>query len=64
MKKLVRSRRNRKLAGVCGGLATYLEIDVTVIRLLAIVITLISVGLGLVGYLGAWLIMPEEDSEA
>ncbi len=64
MKKLVRSRSQRKLAGVCGGLAAYLEIDVTVIRLLAIVITLISVGLGLVGYLGAWLIMPEEELKA
>ena len=61
MKKLVRSRSQRKLAGVCGGLAAYLEIDVTVVRLLVIVITLISVGLGLVGYLGAWLIMPEEE---
>lgn len=58
-KRLYRSRTNRKLAGVCGGIGAYFEVDPVLIRLLWIVFTLAGGG-GVVAYLIAWLIVPEE----
>lgn len=58
-KKLYRIREGRMLCGVCGGLAEYLNIDVTVIRLIAAVLAVCSVGTGIVLYLAAAVIMPE-----
>ena len=58
--KLTRSRHDRKLLGVCGGLAAFFGIDATLIRLIWALCTLFSVGLGLVAYLVAALIIPEE----
>jgi phage shock protein C len=61
MKKLARSHLQRKLAGVCGGLAAYLDIDPTALRLAAVILTVVSgVVPGAVCYLAAALIMPEE----
>ena len=57
-KKLYRSSRDKKLLGVCGGIAEYFEIDSTVLRLIWAVGTFFSVGLGLLLYLAAALIMP------
>ena len=58
--KLTRSRQDRKLLGVCGGLAAFFGIDAPLIRLIWALGTLFSVGLGLVAYLVAALIIPEE----
>ena len=58
MKKLYRSRKDSKIAGVCGGIAEYFNIDSTIIRLLAILT--IFLGGGVVVYLIAWLIVPLE----
>ena len=58
-KKLYRSRTDKKICGVCGGLAKYLNMDVTVVRLLAVLLTLF-VGGGLIAYIVAALVMPEE----
>ncbi len=60
VKKLYRSRKNRMLAGVCAGLADYMGVDATIIRLLAVVSLLISVGTSAFVYLVFWLIIPEE----
>ena len=62
MKKLYRSRKDSKIAGVCGGIAEYFNIDSTIIRLLA-VITIFFGGGGIVSYLIAWLIIPLERLE-
>ena len=59
MKKLYRSKKNRVIAGVCGGLGEYLKVDPTIIRLLWVFLTLISFGAGLVAYAVAWIIVPE-----
>jgi phage shock protein C len=59
-KALVRSRNNRMVAGVCGGLAEYFGADVTLLRLLVAVITLLTGGAGALAYLAAWLIIPEQ----
>jgi phage shock protein C len=60
-KKLIRSRDDRKIAGVCAGLAQYFELDVLLVRILCVFVTLAS-GLcpGVVTYLLAWLIVPSE----
>ena len=58
MKKLYRSKKNRVIAGVCGGLGEYFDVDPTLIRLIWILLT-ISGGTGILLYLIAWLIMPE-----
>ena len=51
-KKLYRSRTDKTICGVCGGLAKYLNMDVTVVRLLAVLLTLF-VGGGLIAYIVA-----------
>lgn len=58
--KLTRSQYDRKLLGVCGGLAAFFGIDATWIRLVWAFGTLCSVGLGLVPYFVAAIIIPEE----
>ena len=59
-KKLYRSRNDKMLAGVCAGLAKYFELDPTLVRLGLVVATLISLGGGILFYIIAWLIVPEE----
>ena len=59
MKKLYKSRTDRKLAGVCGGIAQYTGIDSTLVRL-ALVLFCIAGGSGVILYLVAALVMPEE----
>ncbi|MFH1450659.1 MAG: PspC domain-containing protein [archaeon] len=59
IKKLYRSKTDRKIAGVCGGLAEYFEVDPTLVRLLWVVFTLCG-GAGLLAYIIAWIIIPEK----
>ena len=58
-KNLVRRRDDRMVAGVCSGLADYLGVDVTLIRVAAVVALVFSFGAALVAYLVAWILMPE-----
>ncbi|NJK78789.1 MAG: PspC domain-containing protein [Chloroflexaceae bacterium] len=62
-KKLVRSRTNRMLAGVSGGLAEYFKVDPLIVRLVFIVLGLIN-GTGLFIYLLLWLLIPSVDTTA
>ncbi len=57
-KKLYRSRNDRVIGGVCGGIAEYFEIDSTLVRLAFLVIFLAR-GAGLLAYVIAWIIIPE-----
>ena len=57
-KRLHRSRNDRKLAGVCGGIAEYYGWDPTLVRVAWIVLTLLG-GSGILIYLIMWLVMPE-----
>jgi len=57
-KKLTRSRSDRKIAGVCGGFAEYLEIDPTLVRLVWL-LTALFIGWGFLAYLIAWIVMPD-----
>ena len=59
--RLTRSAADRKIAGVCGGLAEYLKVDSTVVRVLWAILTIVpgAIVLGIVAYVVAWFIMPE-----
>ena len=57
-KKLYRSQTNRKIAGVCGGIWEYVNLDPTVIRLIWVLLVFCA-GTGLLAYLIAALIIPE-----
>lgn len=61
VRTLRRSRTDRKIAGVCGGVAAYLGVDATVLRILLVVATLFGFGLGALLYVCCWLLMPEAD---
>lgn len=58
MKKLTKSATNRKIFGVCGGIAEYFDVDATWIRLGAVLFVLAG-GSGVLAYLIAALVMPE-----
>ena len=58
-KKLYRSRTDKKVCGVCGGLAKYLEMDVSIMRLIAVLLILFAGG-GLLAYIICALVIPEE----
>lgn len=63
MKKLYLSDTDRKIGGVCGGLAEYFNKDSTLFRILFIVITFLSFGFGIFVYLAMWLIMPKKPKQ-
>ena len=59
MRKLYKSRTDRKICGVCGGVAEYLNVDSTIVRI-ALVLFCLAGGSGLLAYLIAALVIPEE----
>lgn len=62
-KIITRSRRDRKIAGVCAGVAEYLGLDVTLVRLVWL-FCLILAGTGLLAYIIAWIVIPDEPEYA
>jgi phage shock protein PspC (stress-responsive transcriptional regulator) len=61
-KKLYRSRTDKKICGVCGGVAKYFNIDPTLVRLGVALFTLFG-GCGLLAYIVCALVIPEEPAE-
>jgi phage shock protein PspC (stress-responsive transcriptional regulator) len=62
MKRLYRSKNDRMMGGVCAGLGEHLDVDPTVIRLIWAVIAVLSIGTGVLVYILAWILIPEEDT--
>ena len=63
MKKKLKRSTNKAIAGVCAGIAEYFGLDVTLIRILYLLISIFSAGFpGLLIYLILWLVMPDYDS--
>ena len=58
-RRLELSTREKKIGGVCGGFAHYFDVDVTLIRIIWLVLVFVPPGAGLIGYLLAWLVMPK-----
>ena len=61
---LVRTRGGRMLAGVCAGVADYLGLDVTLVRVIWAVVSVITGGAGVLAYLVAWIIIPDEGQKS
>jgi len=61
-KRLYRSRKDYMIAGVCGGIAEYFEVDSTLVRLLTVLVFLLG-GAGLLVYLIAWVIIPKNPEQ-
>lgn len=59
-KRFYRSSKDKKIAGVCGGLAEYFNIDPTLVRILWVVGTLISFGVGILAYIIFWVAAREK----
>lgn len=59
-KKLTRSRNNRMICGVCGGIGEYLNVDPTVVRIVCVFCAFAGFGMGAVAYIVAAIIMPED----
>ena len=66
VKRLTRSRTDRRLAGVCGGLAEYFEVDSTLVRLVWLILSIFPGGIigGVIAYLLAWIVMPDAGTVA
>ena len=64
-RKLRKSKKHRKLCGVCAGIAEFLNIDVTIIRLLVVAATIFTtqVGLAILAYLAVAFIVPNEGED-
>lgn len=60
--RLYRSRTDRKIAGVCGGIAMYFDVDPSLVRIAFVVLVFFN-GFGLIAYLVCWLVLPEEPLE-
>jgi phage shock protein C len=60
-KRLYRSRSDRKIAGVCGGIAEHFDIDPVLVRVLAVILLLCG-SAGLLAYIILWILVPEEGS--
>ena len=59
---IYRSRKDYMIAGVCGGIAEYFEIDSTLVRLLAVLVVLLG-GAGVVAYIIAWIVIPKNPDQ-
>jgi phage shock protein PspC (stress-responsive transcriptional regulator) len=63
-KVLVRSLNGRMLAGVCAGVSDYFGVDVTLVRVIFAVVCVFTAGAGVLAYLAAWVIIPEEGQKS
>jgi phage shock protein C len=61
-KKLYRSKKDHMIAGVCGGIAEYFDVDSTLVRLLTVIFFLLG-GAGVVAYIIAWIIIPKKPEQ-
>jgi len=62
IKRVYRSKKNKMLAGVCGGIAEYFEVDPVIVRLLLVLLVLMGFA-GIILYLVAWLLIPENPNQ-
>ncbi|RLK59733.1 PspC domain-containing protein [Actinokineospora cianjurensis] len=61
VRKFRRSRSDRMVAGVCGGIARAMGVDAPIVRIGLVAATLLGFGTGAVIYLACWILLPEDD---
>jgi phage shock protein PspC (stress-responsive transcriptional regulator) len=59
-RRLVRSRHDRWLSGVCGGVAEYAGVDANLVRLLVVLATVLGFGVTILVYVAAWILVPQD----
>ncbi len=59
-KRLYRSESNKVLAGICGGIAEYFNLDPVLVRIIFVVLLIISFGTAAIAYLIGWVIIPKK----
>ncbi len=59
-KRLYRSRTNKVISGVCGGLGEYFEVDPVLVRVVAVILAF-TTGVAVIGYIIAWIIVPQRE---
>lgn len=62
MKRLYRSKFDRKVCGVCGGIAEYFNIDPTLVRLGWVLVTCMSCGTGIIAYFVSAVVIPDQEN--
>ena len=63
MKKLTRSNKEKMIAGVCGGMAEYFDMDPTIVRLIYVIVSIFSVAFpGILVYFILWIILPKKET--
>jgi len=62
-RRLERCMRDKKIAGVCAGFAHYFGVDVTLMRIIWLVLIFVPPSIGVIAYLLAWLVMPKGNVE-
>lgn len=60
-RRLTRPMYDKKIAGVCSGFARYLDVDVTLVRVIWLILAF-TTGAGFIGYIIGWICMPREDA--
>ncbi len=58
-KRLIRPQQDKMIAGVCAGIADYFGMDVTMVRLLVVVGTILGLGSLVIAYIIAWILIPQ-----
>jgi len=59
MKRLYRSKKSRMIAGICGGIGEYFDIDPTLVRIIYVIVSVFSIAFpGILVYLILWVIIP------
>ncbi|MBS3167993.1 PspC domain-containing protein [Candidatus Woesearchaeota archaeon] len=60
IKRLFLSEKDKKIGGVCGGIAEYLDMDSTVIRVIAILLLIFTNVMAVIAYFLAWIVIPNK----
>ena len=60
VRRFLRSRDDRMIAGVCGGAAKYFGVDAALLRVILVLAAILGIGTGVLLYLACWLVIPEE----
>jgi phage shock protein C len=62
VRPLMLDKRHKKIAGVCAGFARYFEVDVTLVRVIWLILAF-GTGVGFIAYLVAWIVVPSDHGE-
>jgi phage shock protein C len=62
IKRIYRSKKDRVIGGICGGIAEYFNIDPVIVRVIAVILAFVW-GFGIIAYIIAWIIIPQNPKQ-